>query len=126
MVEIMDIVSSAVASVARFNMINVAHSIERIEFREINGERVRIDYGIPRYWGDKDSAYCGFTFYQYQAFIFINTACNDNEKYLRHEIKHIEQFQWYYHPLWNETRRPLKEYLFEFEKEAYLAQEGMI
>lgn len=122
MVEInMDVISSTIASVALFNVINVAHSIERIEYREVNGERVRVDYGVPRYYGDKDSDYCGFANYAFNAFIFINTMCNDNERILKHEIKHIEQFQWYYHPTWNETRRPFREYLFEFEKESYEA-----
>lgn len=117
----MDFVSLAFASVVLSQVLNVAHSIDRIEFIEVNGERVRVDYGVPRYWGDADSAYCGFASYYYQPFIFVNTACEDNARTLRHEIKHIEQAQWFAHPAPFEERRPYAEYQLEFERQAYEA-----
>ncbi len=116
----MDVASLALASVALSQIINVAHDIHNIEFVEVNGERVRVDYGVPRFWGDVDSAYCGFATYSYSPFIFVNTATEcDMATTLRHEIKHIEQFQWYYHPVAGEVRRPYDEYRLDFEMAAY-------
>lgn len=118
----LDVSYLAFASVALSQILNVAHDIEYISFIEVNGERVRVDYGVPRYWGDADSAYCGFASYRYQPFIFVNTACEDNARILRHEIKHIEQAQWYYHPAPFEERRPYEELRYQFEVEAYEAE----
>ena len=117
----MDFVGLAWGSVALSQILNVAHSIDRIEFVWVGGERVRVDYGVPKFWGDADSAYCGFAKYQYAPIIFVNTACEDNTRTLKHEIKHIEQAQWYFYPAAGEVRRPYAELQFDFGVEAYEA-----
>jgi len=117
----MDFALMASYSIALSQIINTAHNIDHIEFIWVNGEKIRIDYGTPRFTG-AGSVYCGYADYIYSPLIFINTNC-DVEKVLKHELIHIKQYQWFYHPNWNETRRPYSEYKLDFEIEAYKNQE---
>ncbi len=86
-----NITAIAIVSIALNSAgINTAHNIDYIQFLEVDGWRVRADFGTPRF---SDQTFGGFANCYYQPVVFCRTDLGEEFKNFcfAHEIEHIKQ-----------------------------------